>query len=120
MTWSKAFRPGAAAIFSHDSAQPLVHFERELTGIIAATDDEYVTVLQRRKARPKQAATELAQSMGFETIDAGGPKNARHLEPLAGLNIYLGYGTGLGTAIAPTWIRRVRQGCEDRLGGRDA
>lgn len=55
-------------------------------------------------ARAKQAVTELAQSMGFETIDAGGLKNARYLEPLAGLNIYLGYGAGLGTAIAPTWL----------------
>ena len=44
--------------------------------------------------------------MGFETIDAGGLKNARYLEPLAGLNIYLGYGAGLGTTIAPTWIRK--------------
>ena len=39
-------------------------------------------------------------------IDAGGLKNARYLEPLAGLNIYLGYGGGLGTGIAPTWIRK--------------
>lgn len=58
-------------------------------------------------ARAKQTATELAQSMGFETIDAGGLKNARYLEPLAGLNIYLGYGAGLGTAIAPTWLRKA-------------
>jgi 8-hydroxy-5-deazaflavin:NADPH oxidoreductase len=56
--------------------------------------------------RAKQTARALAESMGFETIDAGGLKNARYLEPLAGLNIYLGYGAGLGTAIAPTWIRK--------------
>lgn len=55
----------------------------------------------------KQAATALAQSMGFATVDAGGLKNARYLEPLAGLNIYLGYGAGLGTSIAPTWIKRA-------------
>jgi len=58
-------------------------------------------------ARAKQTATALAQSIGFEVIDAGGLKNARYLEPLAGLNIYLGYGAGLGTAIAPTWIRKA-------------
>lgn len=29
---------------------------------------------------------------------------ARTLEPLAGLNIYLGYGAGMGTGIAPAWI----------------
>ena len=32
--------------------------------------------------------------------------DARYLEPVAGLNIYLGYGAGLGTSIAPTWIQR--------------
>jgi predicted dinucleotide-binding enzyme len=58
-------------------------------------------------ARAKQVATTLAQSMGFAVVDAGGLKNARYLEPLAGLNIYLGYGAGLGTAIAPTWIRKA-------------
>lgn len=54
--------------------------------------------------RARQTATALADSLGFETIDAGGLKNARYLEPLGGLNVYLGYGAGLGTAIAPTWI----------------
>jgi predicted dinucleotide-binding enzyme len=54
--------------------------------------------------RARQTATVLAESLGFEVIDAGGLKNARYLEPLAGLNIYLGYGAGLGTSIAPTWI----------------
>lgn len=58
-------------------------------------------------ARAKQTATALAQSMGFEVVDAGGLKNARYLEPLAGLNIYLGYGAGLGTTIAPTWIHKA-------------
>jgi len=56
-------------------------------------------------ARAKQTARALAESMGFEIIDAGGLKNARYLEPLAGLNIFLGYGAGMGTAIAPTWLR---------------
>lgn len=58
-------------------------------------------------ARAKQTATALAESMGFEVVDAGGLKNARYLEPVAGLNIYLGYGAGLGMAIAPTWIRKA-------------
>ena len=58
-------------------------------------------------ARGKQIASTLAQSIGFAVVDAGGLKNARYLEPLAGLNIYLGYGAGLGTAIAPTWIRKA-------------
>jgi 8-hydroxy-5-deazaflavin:NADPH oxidoreductase len=57
--------------------------------------------------RAKQTASALAESMGFDVVDAGGLKNARYLEPLAGLNIYLGYGAGQGTSIAPTWIRRA-------------
>lgn len=56
--------------------------------------------------RAKQTAKALAESMGFSTVDAGGLKNARYLEPLAGFNIYLGYGAGLGTSIAPVWIKR--------------
>jgi len=58
-------------------------------------------------ARARQTATELARSMGFDVIDAGGLVNARYLEPVAGLNIYLGYAGGLGTGIAPTWIRKA-------------
>jgi predicted dinucleotide-binding enzyme len=58
-------------------------------------------------ARAKQAAAAIAESIGFAVIDAGGLKNARYLEPLAGLNIYLGYGAGLGTGIAPAWIRKA-------------
>ncbi|WP_328517169.1 NADPH-dependent F420 reductase [Ralstonia solanacearum] len=57
--------------------------------------------------RAKQTASTLAQSMGFEVVDAGGLKNARYLEPLAGLNIYLGYGAGLGTSIAPNWLHKA-------------
>ena len=57
--------------------------------------------------RAKQTATALIESIGFTAVDAGPLKNARYLEPLAGLNIYLGYGAGRGTAIAPTWISKA-------------
>jgi 8-hydroxy-5-deazaflavin:NADPH oxidoreductase len=57
--------------------------------------------------RAKQTASALAQSMGFGAQDAGGLKNARYLEPVAAFNIYLGYGAGLGTSIAPVWIRKA-------------
>lgn len=57
--------------------------------------------------RAKQTAKVLIESIGFKSIDAGGLKNARYLEPLAGLNIYLGYGAGRGTGISPTWIARA-------------
>lgn len=57
--------------------------------------------------RAKQTARLLTESLGFKAVDAGGSKNARYLEPLGGLNVYLGYGAGLGTSIAPTWIHRA-------------
>ena len=56
--------------------------------------------------RARQTAKALAESMGFETLDAGPLKNARYLEPVAGLNIYFGYGAGMGTTVAPTWLRK--------------
>lgn len=55
-------------------------------------------------AAAKESVKALIQSTGFAAVDAGGLKNARYLEPLAGLNIYFGYGAGKGTAIAPKWI----------------
>lgn len=57
--------------------------------------------------RAKHTVHALAESMGFQAIDAGGLKNARYLEPVAGLNIFFAYGAGHGTQIAPTWIRRA-------------
>ncbi len=56
--------------------------------------------------RAKATATALAESIGFQPVDAGPLRNARYLEPVAGLNIYFGYGAGLGTNVAPTWISR--------------
>jgi predicted dinucleotide-binding enzyme len=55
----------------------------------------------------RETAKALAESMGFETLDAGPLKNARYLEPVAGLNIYFGYGAGMGTTVAPTWLRKA-------------
>jgi len=54
----------------------------------------------------KTASKALVESSGFKPVDAGALKNARYLEPLAALNIYLGYGAGQGTSIAPTWISK--------------
>lgn len=56
--------------------------------------------------RAKATAKALIESIGFQPVDAGALKNARYLEPLAGLNIYFGYGAGQGTNSAPTWISR--------------
>jgi len=48
----------------------------------------------------------LIESMGFEPLDAGPLSNARYLEPVGMLNIYLGYVGKLGTDIAPA-VRKV-------------
>ena len=69
-------------------------------------DGRKVTVfLAGDSAQSKEKVRAVAESIGFAVIDAGGLKNARYLEPLAGLNIYFGYGAGLGTHIAPTWMQ---------------
>jgi predicted dinucleotide-binding enzyme len=52
----------------------------------------------------RQTVRVLIDSIGFAPVDAGPLKNARYLEPLGGLNIYFGYGAGLGTTVAPAWI----------------
>ena len=57
-------------------------------------------------AQAKAVVASLLSSLGYAPVDAGGLHNARYLEPLAGLNIYLGYGAGLGVQIAPTWLKR--------------
>jgi 8-hydroxy-5-deazaflavin:NADPH oxidoreductase len=48
---------------------------------------------------------DIAAKAGFGVQQTGGLKLARYLEPLAGLNIALGYGKGLGTSIAPSWLK---------------
>ncbi len=69
----------------------------QVVPVFVATDD----------AQARQRVADLARSMGFDVIDAGPLRNARYLEPLAGLNIHLGYAAGLGTLIAPTWLRQA-------------
>ena len=82
-------------------------FAQRLAAGARAGDGQVVPVfVAADDAQAKARVSELARSMGFDVIDAGPLRNARYLEPLAGLNIYLGYGAGLGTAIAPTWLRQ--------------
>ena len=57
----------------------------------AAADSDSVVL-----AVPHDAAAEVIGA-------AGGLVAARYLEPVAGLNIALGYGLGHGTDIAPSW-----------------
>jgi predicted dinucleotide-binding enzyme len=95
--------PGAAVVKAFNTVFAQVLGEGSVVGngrkvdVFVASDSE----------RAKEVAGALAESIGFAVVDAGGLKNARYLEPLGGLNVYFGYGAGLGTAISPTWIRKA-------------
>jgi predicted dinucleotide-binding enzyme len=62
--------------------------DEPLTAFVAADD-----------ADAKKTVLDLARAIGFDAIDAGALKSARLLEPLAFLNIQLGYVLGMGTQI---------------------
>ena len=55
-------------------------------------------------AAAKDDVKALAESMGFEAVDTGPLANARLLEPLAMLTIFLGYVGGRGTGISPAFV----------------
>jgi predicted dinucleotide-binding enzyme len=50
-------------------------------------------------AAARKAVLELGKAIGFDAIDAGPLKNARHLEALGYFNIQLGYVLGHGPDI---------------------
>ena len=62
--------------------------DQRLTAFVAGDDE----------ASRKQVI-ELARTIGFDPVDAGPLKNSRLIEPLAYLNIQLGYVLGMGTQI---------------------
>jgi predicted dinucleotide-binding enzyme len=62
--------------------------EQRLTALVASDDDN-----------AKQTVRALAGDIGFDAVDAGPLRNARLIEPLAYLNIQLGYVLGMGTQI---------------------
>jgi predicted dinucleotide-binding enzyme len=58
-------------------------------------------------AGAKDTVRRLIESIGFEPVDSGPLANARYLEPLGMLYIWLGYTGGRGTNIAPRWDTAV-------------
>lgn len=68
--------------------------DKQLSAFVAGDD-----------AVAKKAALELAREIGFDGVDAGPLENARLLEPLALLNIQLGYVLGMGTQIGFKLLR---------------
>jgi predicted dinucleotide-binding enzyme len=65
-------------------------------------------------ATAKRTVRSLIESIGFEPLDVGPLSNARYLEPVGMLNIYLGYVAKLGTDIAPAVRKVTRQGSESQ------
>ncbi|HAH23195.1 MAG TPA: NADPH-dependent F420 reductase [Prolixibacteraceae bacterium] len=53
----------------------------------------------------KAKVADMITKMGFDAVDAGPLKAARNLEPMALLNISLGYGLGHGTSIGFSFVR---------------
>ena len=53
----------------------------------------------------KMKVADLITKMGLDAVDAGPLRAARNLEPMALLNIGLGYGLGHGTSIGFSFVR---------------
>lgn len=53
----------------------------------------------------KAQVSALAQSIGFEAVDAGPLSNSRFIEPIGEMNIHFGYFLGKGPAVAPAWVQ---------------
>ncbi|MFN2564466.1 MAG: NADPH-dependent F420 reductase [Gemmatimonadaceae bacterium] len=62
----------------------------------------------------KRTVRSLIESMGFEPLDAGPLSNARYLEPVGMLSIYLGYVAKMGTDIAAAVRKVSRQAAESQ------
>jgi len=74
------------------------HFARNMeTGRLG--DQRLTALVAGDDADARTSVLELARDIGFDPVDAGPLKNARLLEPLAYLNIQLGYTQKLGTQI---------------------
>lgn len=47
----------------------------------------------------------LAESLGFEAVNAGPLSNSRFIEPIGEMNIHFGYFLGKGPSVAPAWVQ---------------
>jgi hypothetical protein len=92
--------PGAIVVkaFNTIFAEMLLHGlndDQPSVQVFYASDDH---------AAGEQVAA-LLRAMGFAAVHCGPLMNARYLEPLAELNIHLGYALGWGALTAPAWIK---------------
>jgi predicted dinucleotide-binding enzyme len=47
----------------------------------------------------------LAQTIGFEPVEAGPLSNSRFIEPIGEMNIHFGFFLGKGPVVAPAWVQ---------------
>lgn len=85
--------PGARVVKAFNT----VFAQHMATGHLA--DEQLTALVASDDADAKAITLGLARDLGFDGIDAGPLKNARTLEPLAFLNIQLGYVLGMGPQI---------------------
>jgi 8-hydroxy-5-deazaflavin:NADPH oxidoreductase len=87
----KAFNTIFASVFA--SQNPKI--KGNTVSVFYAGDDQ----------EAKSKVAELISKMGFDAVDSGPIKAARNLEPMAMLNVALGYGLGHGTSIGFSFNR---------------
>jgi len=68
-------------------------------------DQSLTTFVAGDDAAAKASVLELARAIGFDAVDAGPLRNARLIEPLAYLNIQLGYVQKMGPQIGFKLLR---------------
>lgn len=84
-----------STIFAHVFASQNPKIKGNTVSVFYAGDD----------LEAKSKVEELIKKMGFDAVDCGPLKASRHLEPMAFLNIALGYSLGHGTSIGFAFIR---------------
>ncbi len=91
--------PGATVVkafntvFAQHYAGDLTLEGRKIQTFVAADDDT-----------TRRAVVALANSVGFEAVEAGPLSNARYLEALGYMNIQFGFMLNRRTGIAPIWL----------------
>lgn len=68
--------------------------KQTLQVFIASDDDNAKTVVSN-----------IANSIGFEPIDAGSLCNSRFIEPIGAMNIHFAFFFGQGPTVAPIWVK---------------
>lgn len=85
----KAFNTIFAQLLSVEA-----HQNKTLQVFVASDDDA-----------AKAQVSALAQSIGFEGVDAGPLSNSRYIEPIGEMNIHFGFFLGKGPVVAPAWVQ---------------